>query len=278
VKPSTRNVDVVRVGARSETAPEPVRDVVAVEEPLQVQIAYGPRNARRLFPFAMTMRTPGPFGTDEDLAAGLAFSEGLLRDVDDLEGVHCCGTGESNNVVRLEMRPGVAIDEERFRRNTLMSSACGLCGRTTIDSLREMLGSQAIVPLAINPAVIHQLPHRLREAQTDFARTGGLHAAGLFDTSGELLLLREDIGRHNAVDKVVGSRIRSDRMPLAGSILLVSGRASYELTQKAIVAGVPVLAAVGAPSSLAVDLAREFGLTLLGFVRDGRFNVYSEAK
>ncbi len=217
------------------------------------------------------MRTPGD---DVDLAAGFLFTEGIIIDAGDLEGVMRTGP----NAVEATLRPGVPVDTAKLDRHSFVSSSCGACGKRSIAAVR-VASRHPIAPGAprLAPDVIHGLPRALRAGQSGFARTGGIHASGLFDADGRLLVLREDVGRHNALDKLIGSELLAGRIPLVGRIILVSGRVSFELVQKAAMAGVPVLGAVGAPSSLAVDLARECGMTLLGFVRDSRFNVYSDS-
>jgi FdhD protein len=248
------------------------RDRLAGEEPLEIRAAGPRQEAVRV---AVTMRTPGH---DFELAAGFLHSEGLLSSPAELAEIKYCTDIElgeqAYNVVTVHLRRPFAA--ELVQRNFGVTSACGVCGKASIDSIEV-----ASEPLAEGPAVhatvIADLPERLRVAQRTFERTGGLHATGLFTADGEVVLVREDVGRHNALDKVIGNRMLAGAMPLATSVALVSGRASFELVQKAAVAGIPVLCAVGAPSSLAVDAARRLGLTLVGFVRDGRFNVYAGA-
>jgi len=246
---ATTKVAVVRVPDGDTT------DVVAVEEPLEIRI--GGR------PVAVTMRTPGH---DEELALGFALSEGLRPDgarlPDDLAA----------NTVELDA-PG--FDPDRLARSFYTSSSCGVCGKGALEAV-AVEAPRVAGDLRVDPAVIAALPDRLREAQPAFDATGGIHATGLFDAAGTLLCLREDVGRHNAMDKVVGWAFGAGLLPLADAILCVSGRLSFELVQKAAVAGCPILVAVGAPSSLAVDLARDRGVTLCGFVRDGHVTVYSE--
>jgi FdhD protein len=237
-------------------------DVVATEEPLEIRVGDKP--------VSVTLRTPGD---DFDLAAGFLFSESILHSRDDVESFRHWG---SPNVVRANLREGVLVDLHRLKRHFYSTSSCGVCGKTSIDALRVQT-TPIESPMRVNQRVISALPHQLRSRQESFEATGGIHAAGIFTNEGRLLRLREDIGRHNAVDKVLGS-LFLEGVDTDQSILMVSGRTSFEIVQKAIVARVPVVAAVGAPSSLAVDLAREFGVTLLGFVRDGRFNVYSHSQ
>jgi FdhD protein len=245
-------------------------DRLAGEEPLEIR-AVGPgQEAVRV---AVTMRTPG---NDFELAAGFLHSEGLLRSRLELSEIKYCTDVESAdqfyNVVTVHLRR--PFEADLVQRNFGMTSACGVCGKTSIDSI-EVASEPLPEGPVIAATVIADLPERLRNAQRTFERTGGLHATGLFTPDGELTLIREDVGRHNALDKVIGNRLLDGATPLAGSLALVSGRASFELVQKAAVAGIPVLCAVGAPSSLAVDAARHLGMTLVGFVRDRRFNVYA---
>src|SRR5262249_14021387 len=215
---------------------------------------------------SITMRTPGD---DPELAVGFLFTEGLIADRDQVAGVRACGGG---NVVRGDLAPGVAGGLARLERHFYTRSSCGVCGKASLAAVRvEPRFRPAAGRPVVEPAVIHRLPGALREAQTVFDRTGGLHASALFDPAGRLLALREDVGRHNALDKLIGAEFLAGRMPLRDGILLVSGRASFELVQKAAVAGIPVLAAGGAPSGL----AREHGMTLVGFVRSDRFNIYA---
>jgi FdhD protein len=255
------------------------RDALAVEEPLEIAVQFGPAGRRTRRSLSVTMRTPGH---DLELAAGFLLSEGVVRGREDIEGLHPCGPAVGQlrlqNVVRVELRPDLPLDLKRLERHFYTTSSCGVCGKTSLEAL-DVLSCPVVArdrPV-VRAAVVHQLPDRLRAAQAVFACTGGLHAAALFDAEGRLLCLREDVGRHNALDKLLGAQLLAGALPAPDGLLLVSGRASFELMQKALMAGVGVLAAVGAPSSLAVDLARRFQMTLLGFVRDGRFNIYSGA-
>jgi len=253
-------VAVTRVAAGSVTRNE---DVLAVEEPLEIRVAWEGHEKN----ISVTMRTPGD---DDDLAAGFLFTEGLIRSAEDIESIRHWG---SPNVIRVSLR--VPIDSSKLDRHFYTTSSCGVCGKTSIDAVRVLSGAPRPSAARIPKEVIHRLPKLLEQHQSAFRATGGLHGAAVFTSAGELLRLREDIGRHNAVDKVIGSLFRGGATPLVSSVLMVSSRASFELVQKAIVAGIPVLASVGAPSTLAVELAREFGVTLLGFVRDSRFNIYA---
>lgn len=247
-------------------------DQVATEEPLEIRIAQPGEPARSL---VVTMRTPG---ADFELAAGFLSSEGIIASADAVRRVAYCTDPELTpeqlyNVVTVDLSgPAAHLPAPRYGAAT---SACGVCGKESLDEL-ELRGCSPVAdgPL-VSPAVLTGLADRLRETQNVFSRTGGLHASGLFTATGELLCAREDIGRHNAVDKVVGWALLNHRLPLSESVLFVSGRAGYEITQKALAAGIPFVAAVGAPSSLAVDLAKRFGMTLAGFVRGERFVLYS---
>jgi FdhD protein len=253
------------------------QDALAVEEPLEIRV--GPAGPGRRKPLAVTMRTPGD---DLDLAIGFLLTEGLIRSADDVRTAQLCAGAETPNtynVVDVVLAPGVPEPTTDPARNFYTTSSCGVCGKASIDSVRTR-SPYAVRhdPLRVPAKVLADLPDRLRAAQRAFDRTGGLHAAGLFSPDGELVVLREDVGRHNAVDKVVGWAVRERRLPLAGHVLLVSGRASFELTQKAWMAGVPLLAAVSAPSTLAADLAEEAGMTLVGFLRGRTMNVYTGAQ
>ncbi len=253
-------VAVTRIAPGSVTQTE---DVLAVEEPLEIRVACEGREKN----ISVTMRTPGD---DYDLAAGFLFTEALIRSAEEIESIRHWG---SPNVVRVELR--VPIDASKLDRHFYTTSSCGVCGKSSIDAVRVISGAPSPSAASISKDVIHRLPDLLQQHQSAFRATGGLHGAAIFTSTGDLLRTREDIGRHNAVDKVIGSLFRDGATPLSDTVLMVSSRASFELVQKAIVAGIPALASVGAPSTLAVQLARDFGLTLLGFVRDSRFNIYA---
>jgi FdhD protein len=251
------------------------QDALAVEEPLEIRLSYEAEGARKQQSLSITMRTPGH---DFDLAAGFLFTEGIIARAEQIAAIQHCGKlgGGQANVVRVDLQADVTIDFARLQRHFYTSSSCGVCGKTSIEALQAT--TCPTLPQSewqFAAAVIHALPDKLRAAQAVFASTGGLHAAALFDGNGTLLDLREDVGRHNAVDKLIGAQFQAGRTPLAERLLLVSGRASFELVQKALMGGVPILAAVGAPSSLAVELASNFGMTVIGFVRNDRFNIYS---
>jgi FdhD protein len=264
-----RNVTPAKVIAVSRGVRSERSDTLATEEPMEIRVAGPGQEAKSV---AVTMRTPGG---DFELAAGFLFTEGLI-DPGDLERVAYCddldGREQLYNVVTVTVaRP---FDFDRFRRNFFSTSSCGICGKAALEDVEVRCAPVADGP-EVAASLLVDLPERLRAAQKVFDRTGGLHAAGLFTAEGELLSLREDVGRHNAVDKVIGEQVLAGAIPLADRILQVSGRASFEIVQKAAVAGIPVVAAVSAPSSLAVEAGERFGMTIVGFVRDGRLNVYS---
>jgi len=248
-------------------------DVLAVEEPLEIRVA-----GRAL---SITMRTPGH---DFDLAAGFLVSEGVISSADDFRAIrYCAGApAEENryNVLDVTLSHGVPLPNPSLERNFYMTSSCGLCGKASIDAVRTLSAYPvADDPVTVSDELLVTFPDRLRENQDVFEKTGGLHAAALFDAeSGRMLVLREDVGRHNAVDKVIGWALTAGMLPLRGTVLIVSGRASFELAQKASMAGIPILSAVSAPSSLAVDLACEVGLTIVGFLRGSSMVVYSGAE
>ncbi|GAA2164678.1 formate dehydrogenase accessory sulfurtransferase FdhD [Actinomadura napierensis] len=257
---------VLRLGAGGTAGRRP--DTLAVEEPLEIRVAGKP--------LTITMRTPGH---DFDLVAGFLAAEGVIRGAADLTAMRYCADTQEQNTLDVVLAPGVAPPDDAMTRAFTTTSACGVCGKSSIEALRtDRPYEVAADPVRLTPDVLAALPDRLRAAQRVFDRTGGLHAAGLFDADGGLLAVREDVGRHNAVDKVVGWALRQGLPPLAGKILMVSGRASFELTQKAMTAGIPVLAAVSAPSSLAVELAEDAGMTLVGFLRGDTMNVYTGAE
>jgi FdhD protein len=258
-------------------------DLVAVEEPLEIRIGFpdGTHTA-----VSITMRTPG---NDAELAAGFLFTEGILTSADQIMQIRHCGlkigkvgntldraAALNSNTIRVDLAEGVDIDLDRLKRNFYTTSSCGVCGKSSIDALRMGISHPLEPDLArLDASLLHAFPKRLREVQEAFDKTGGLHASALFDANGTLDIVREDVGRHNALDKVIGANFLEGKMPLSDRILLVSGRASFELVQKALMAGIPFLAAVGAPSSLAVELANEYGMTLVGFLRDEKYNIYS---
>jgi FdhD protein len=251
------------------TSQEP--DDIAVEEPLQIGLSWEDEQEFHTKTVAITMRTPG---NDENLAVGFLFTEGIIASAEDVASVQI----EARNAVTVILNKGVNFDLSSLDRHSFVSSSCGACGKRSIAAVRVARRHSILagVPVVI-PDVIYELPEILRRSQADFSRTGGVHASALFDINGGLIALREDVGRHNALDKLIGAELMAGDVPLSKQILMVSGRLSFELIQKAAMAGIPIVAAVGAPSSLAVDLAKECGITLVGFVRNKRFNIYNDS-
>ena len=301
---STKPVDYTPTTARATSqtvvsrfagdTPHSAIDTLAVEEPLELQLSYGPLSARQLKSISVTMRTPGH---DFELAAGFLLTEGIVTDAGDISGISYVA-GPSNevrpgravasstvlpyqperNIVRVELAPDVVVSMANLERNFYTTSSCGICGKASLLALRTVCPPRTANMLEVAASLIYSLPDRLRAAQDVFEKTGGLHASGLFDSKGQLQCIREDVGRHNAVDKLIGSAFLDDRTPLRDRILLLSGRASFELLQKALMGGIPMVLSVGAPSSLAVQVAREFDITLVGFLRSDHFNVYNGAE
>ncbi len=239
---------------------EYLRDDLTIEEPLEIRIGSKP--------LATTMRTPGH---DDELAAGFLVSEAIVRDRSAIAGI----SQDGDNRVIVDLAPGVTLKLNSAQRFGTISSSCGLCGKTSIEEIRQNFPAIESTTLRINIETLLSLPEKLRNAQSDFTRTGGIHAAGIFDSGGELKIVREDIGRHNAVDKAIGRAFFDKLLPLDRHVLLVSGRASFEIVQKALAAGIPIIAAVSAPSTLTVDFARESNQTLIGFLRPPSFNIYA---
>lgn len=263
-----------RIWSFREEYTEQLDDLLVSEAPLEIRLEYGPADDRRLHSLAVTMRTPGQ---DLELALGWMLTEGIASRYEDILQVRPCTDGgrqEEGLAVRVSLAPGIVPDWKRLERAQYASAACGLCGKTSF-SVAEIPAWPDAASWAVAPSLIYALPERLRQAQALFGRTGGLHAAALFSPEGELLLLREDIGRHNAVDKVIGAAWAKGWMPLQRHILFLSGRAGFELIQKGAMAGLAMIAAVGAPSALAVETAEAAGISLCGFVRERRFNLYS---
>jgi len=269
-----KRLDVRRYESTEWTRRE---DVVAVEEPLEIRVDVPAGGGRAELPISVTMRTPGD---DFPLAAGFLLGEGIVSTRDEIIDLRYCRkvTPQEFNVVTVTLRR--AVDPALLTRNFYTTSSCGVCGKASIEAVEAQVAQCAPLPAGgptLTAEALLALPNRLREAQAVFERTGGLHAAGLFDGEGEVVDVREDVGRHNAVDKVVGAALMDGGVPLHEHLLVVSGRLSFDIVQKAITAGIPVIVAVGAPSSLAVDLASQFGVTLVGFARGGAFNVYAGA-
>jgi FdhD protein len=253
-------------------------DSLAIEEPLEIRLEYGPADNRKVQNVSVTMRTPG---NDAELAAGFLFTEGIVKQARDIANVdHCfiaCAENKEN-VIQVSLTEQVIPDLKNMERNFYTTSSCGVCGKGSINAIRTVTSfSQEADHNLINAELLYELPDLLSHHQEIFTATGGLHACALFSLTGKLLLVREDVGRHNALDKLIGAALGNNWLPLNQSILLLSGRASFELVQKAAMAGITMITAVGAPSSLAVQLAEEFGITLIGFLRNHRFNIYTAA-
>lgn len=255
-------------------------DEVSVEEPLEIRVSYGSEGKTHTRNISVTMRTPG---NDAELAVGFLFTEGIISDADQIEQachLQAACSVNSGNVITVELTAGFVPQLIKADRNFYTTSSCGVCGKGSIDAIRTVSPFRDITrrkKLKVTVETIYQLTEALRTFQNNFSSTGGIHASGLFDTEGHLLILREDVGRHNALDKLIGSALLNRQLPLQDHMLVLSGRASFELIQKAAMAGISIVAAIGAPSSLAVDLAKEFDITLLGFLRDQRFNMYNKS-
>jgi FdhD protein len=255
-----------------------LNDLVATEEPLEIRLGYGDLDNRQQKSVSVTMRTPTH---DFDLALGFLYSEGIIKSYEEVLSIKYCadaGKQATENIIRVELKPEVMVDMQTFQRNFYMTSSCGVCGKASIEAIESMTCEKNFTQSAENweltPTFVYQLLQQMSIAQSAFTYTGGLHAAALFDKSGKIILMREDVGRHNALDKVIGNALTQD-LPLHDKIILMSSRASFELIQKIIMANIPVIATIGAPSSLAVQTAQRFGVILLGFVKEDRFNVYS---
>lgn len=264
---NVRDIDVTLVHEWDDGRIRAQQDYLAAEEPLEIRVGE--------YPLTVTMRTPGD---DLDLAAGFLFTEGLIEQREQIlsiEHAANCKPTERGNIVHVKLAADLALDLEKTRRNFFAASSCGICGKASIDAIRARGVKPPNRDFHVSPETICAMPEKLRSKQQIFGRTGGLHAAGLFDAKGELLVEREDIGRHNAIDKIVGWSLREAKLPLSQCVVMVSGRGGFEIVQKAGMAGVPVVASVSACSSLAVQFAREMGMTLIGFLRNRRFVVYS---
>jgi len=273
IMPGINELSVVKFkGAAFMTA----EDIIPIEEPLEIKLEYGPFSNRIIRSLAVTMRTPG---NDEELALGFLFTEGILQNEYVLAVVHestfCMEQKQNIIIVKLDDSSSPIL--QHAERNFYTTSSCGVCGKSSIAAIRtvSIFSNSAEPYLMVNKDILYELPGRLRQEQDNFSATGGIHAAGLFSAAGELILLREDVGRHNALDKVIGRAFTTETMPLNQHLLVLSGRASFELVQKAVMAGIRIIAAMGAPSSLAVELALEFDITLIGFLSNKRFNIYT---
>ncbi len=251
---------------------ELVDDLLVVEEPLEIRLRFGPENDRQEMNLAITMRTPG---NDFELVRGFMFSEGIIHSAKDILSIkYCINTKETeeNNIIKVELAETVNLNEQQFKRNFYMTSSCGVCGKSSIESVMENCDLKITHQKTFNLNQILELPEKLRSEQISFKHTGGLHASALFDEEGKIVLLREDVGRHNALDKVIGALLDEN---LSEYGLILSGRVSFELMQKAAMAGIQLVCAIGAPSSLAVDMAKQFNMTLIGFLKSDKLNIYS---
>lgn len=273
---SVKEVLIKRINSfKSTTLP----DIISVEEPLEILLQYGPENQRILKNISVTMRTPG---NDIQLAIGFLFTEGIISSYDNVKDAYHLETGckiQKKNSIQIELKEDFVPHLMKAERNFYTTSSCGVCGKGSIEAIKTVSSfSFANKPkLNLSLETLYQMPQRLRIAQSDFAATGGIHACGLFSADGELILSHEDVGRHNALDKLIGSALAANLLPLNKHILILSGRASFELIQKAAMSGISVVAAIGAPSSLAVELAIEFNITLLGFLKEDRVNIYNSS-
>ncbi|MEM6843918.1 MAG: formate dehydrogenase accessory sulfurtransferase FdhD [Bacteroidota bacterium] len=268
-----QSTKVIRISEGASTVEE--ADLIAVEEPLAIRLEYGSPDQRQLRDLSVTMRTPG---NDFELATGFLLTEGIIRSINDIISIRYCQQAqtatEAENVVRVALASDVPVDWQKLQRHFYTNSSCGVCGKTSIEAIHTVCQMSQPTDFVVPAEAIHRAPDQLRKAQLIFSYTGGLHAAGLFSSSGELLLWREDVGRHNALDKLIGAAFNQPEISRSSTFVLLSGRISFELVQKTLIAGIPLLAAVGAPSGLAIQLAQRFGLGLVGFVRDQRFNIY----
>lgn len=257
---------------------EVTTDLLAIEEPLEIKLIYGELGNRISKSLSVTMRTPG---NDEELAIGFLFTEGLIQRMDQIDEVKHASKpflgAIDENIIEVTLNPSLSLDLTKLERNFYTTSSCGVCGKSSIESIRTVAAPTAISSNKnlVNSSFVTSLPHMLREAQEVFDSTGGLHAAAIFNAKKEIVFLREDVGRHNALDKLIGAGIAAKCLDWQAHVLLLSGRASFELIQKAAMAKIPVVCAVGAPSSLAVELAQEFSITLIGFLKEDRFNIYT---
>jgi FdhD protein len=271
---SSQSITIEKISADSAKT---VADHVAVEEPLEIRLGYSTREGRTTSSVSITMRTPG---SDAELAAGFLYSESMIHGAEDIAAIEHVGSAApdtgNHNIIRVELAAHVEVDLGRLQRHFYTTSSCGVCGKSSLDALRVTGAKpQEVVPGIFAKKVLTGMPDALRFHQGTFDQTGGLHAAAAFSSQGEILVVHEDVGRHNAVDKVVGTLLTRSLLPATGLGLIVSGRASFELMQKTLIAGFPLLAAVSAPSSLAVQLAQDFNVSLVGFLRGDTFNIYS---
>lgn len=273
LKPAVSPIRLLRYLNNTKTYTE---DLLAVEEPMEIRVGYGPQQNRIQRRISVTMRTPG---NDFELAIGFLFTEGIITSLEEIHSIKYCtelNTKENNsNIVRVELREDIELDLDSLQRNFYTTSSCGVCGKASIDAVFQQCDKSEKPHFIVSSQLLTSLPQKLNQYQQIFTYTGGLHGCALFTPEGDYIMSREDVGRHNALDKLIGALIGSDREKMKRSILLLSGRASFELIQKAAMAQIPMVAAVGAPSSLAVDIANDANITLIGFLKENRFNIYT---
>jgi FdhD protein len=273
---SVSEVKIIKINSLESTEKANENDLLAVEEPLEIRLVYGPNQDRKTKSISITMRTPG---NDFELADGFLYTEGIIKNHTDILNISYFNSLlNPENIVIVELKEDVQLDLIKLERHFYTTSSCGVCGKASIDAVKttgDIHKTSSDENVKVSKELIYSLPDILRKNQNVFESTGGLHASALFDLGGKLLITREDVGRHNALDKLIGVALTQNLLPLDKYILLLSGRASFELIQKAAMANIKIVAAVGAPSSLAVQMANEFGITLIGFLRDNRFNIYS---
>lgn len=270
---ATAQVTIKKVNAENISGAD---DILAAEEPLEIRLIYTTEGKRAVKSISVTMRTPG---NDAELATGFLYTEGIITSAEQVTNIAHLPASD-DNIILVTLAEGVSLNRNKLERNFYTTSSCGVCGKSSIDAVRTVCqyDAKAEDNLSVSKTLIYTLPELLRKNQEVFENTGGLHASALFDIAGNLLLVHEDVGRHNALDKLIGTALKQNQLPLNQHILLLSGRTSFELIQKAAMAGIKIIAAVGAPSTLAVQLAEESGMTLLGFLRGERFNIYTGAQ
>ncbi|MCF6360089.1 MAG: formate dehydrogenase accessory sulfurtransferase FdhD [Cyclobacteriaceae bacterium] len=269
---SVSSAKIIKIGIQGQ---ENVPDLVAIEEPLEIRLGIGPLDQREQFSLSVTMRSPGH---DKELAIGFLFTEGIISDIDEVNSIEYCETvkpEEEGNVIRVELAPEVKVDEKKLSRHFYTSSSCGVCGKSSIDAISVVIPDVKTNFTKVGASLVCKLPDVLKQAQKVFEHTGGLHACGFFELDGSLIRLREDVGRHNAVDKLIGSLLIEKKLPATKKILVLSGRVSFELVQKSARAGIQFIAAIGAPSSLAIEMAKKHQITMVGFLKNSSFNIYS---
>ncbi len=269
---SVSSTKIIKIGSQGQ---KHLTDLVAIEEPLEIRLGIGSKNKREQLSLSVTMRT---LGHDKELALGFLFAEGIISSFNEVNSIDYCETvkpEEQGNVLRVELSPTVRVNEDKFARHFYTSSSCGVCGKSSIEAIKVPIPLQKVSFPSVDAKLICKLLQLLKEAQKVFEHTGGLHACGLFDVNGTLLKLREDVGRHNAVDKLIGALLIENNLPISKSIMMLSGRISFELVQKAARAGIQFIAAIGAPSSLAIAMAKKHHITMVGFLKNSSFNIYS---